>query len=153
MDTVIPTPLPADPACELFTSRVLPCPPDQVQRAWVVAESLCRWWGPNGFSCTFHVFEPRAGGEWRHIMHGPDGRNYDNYSIFRAVTPERIELAHVSEPRFDLIATFVREGTGTRLTFLQRFPTPAIREAVAPICIPANEENLDRLAHVLQSDR
>lgn len=152
MDTP-PAPLPADPACELFTSRLLPFPPEQVQRAWTEGDLLGRWWGPNGFSCTFHVFEPRAGGEWRHIMHGPDGRNYDNYSIFRVVTAERIELAHVSEPRFDLIATFAREADGTRITFLQRFPTSAVREAVAPICIPANEQNLDRLTRVLERSR
>jgi len=40
---------------------------------------------------------------------------------------------------------FAPEGTGTLLTFLMRFPSAADRDAVAPICIPGNEENLDRL--------
>lgn len=145
----LPAPLPADPAAELFTSRLVPFPRDDVFRAWTDASQLCRWWGPNGFTCTFHEFEPRAGGNWRHIMHGPDGRNYDNIAVFRVVTPERIELAHVSEPRFDLIATFAERDGGTFVTFLQRFATAAVRDAVAPICIPANEQNLDRLTRTI----
>lgn len=144
-----PAPLPADPATELFTSRLLPFPREDVFRAWTDARRLCRWWGPNGFTCTFHEFQPRAGGNWRHVMHGPDGRDYDNISVFRVVTPERIEMAHVSEPRFDLIATFAEREGGTFVTFLQRFATAAVRDAVAPICIPANEQNLDRLTRAI----
>lgn len=146
---ILPAPLPADPACELFTSRLLRFAPDKVHRAWTDAALLSRWWGPHGFSSTFHVFEPCPGGEWRHVMHGPDGRSYDNFSIFRVMTPPRIELVHVSEPRFDLIVTLDAEGESTRMTFLQRFPSATIREALAPICGPANEQNLDRLEQVL----
>lgn len=150
--TSTPAPLPADPACELSTSRVLPFPVAEVFRAWTEAALICQWWGPTGFTCTFEKFEPRAGGEWQHVMHGPDGRNYGNYSVFRMVTPERIELAHVSEPRFDLIATFEPSDGGTLIKFLQRFATPAVRAAVAPICIPANEQNLDRMTRVLRGE-
>lgn len=147
-----PSPLPPSPDCELFTSRVLPFARDEVFRAWTEAASLARWWGPNGFTTTFEVFEPRAGGLWRHVMHGPDGRNYPNMAQFRVVAPERIEIAHLSEPRFDLIATFEARGAETRVGFLQRFASAAVRDAVAPICIPANEQNLDRLTRVLRGD-
>jgi uncharacterized protein YndB with AHSA1/START domain len=147
-----PAPLPANPACEIFTSRTLPFSREKVFRGWTDPRLICQWWGPTGFTCTFHVFEPRAGGDWRHIMHGPDGRNYDNVSVFRVVTPERIELAHVSEPRFDLIATFEPRDGGTFVTFLQRLATPAVRDAVAAICLPANEQNLDRLTRVLRGE-
>jgi uncharacterized protein YndB with AHSA1/START domain len=149
MSSATPDPLPADPACELFTSRTLPFARETVFRAWIDANQLARWWGPEGFTNTFEIFEPRAGGHWRHVMHGPDGRNYANFSVFRVVTPERIELAHVSEPRFDLIATFAEGHAGTCVTFLQRFASAAVRDAVAPICIPANEQNLDRLTRVV----
>lgn len=152
MSSPTPAALPADPACELFTSRSLPYARDDVFRAWTDARLLCQWWGPNGFTCTFQEFEPRAGGNWRHVMHGPDGRNYDNYSVFRELTPERIELAHVSEPRFDLIMTLTERDGGTHVTFLQRFASPAVRDAVAPICIPANEQNLDRLTRVVRGE-
>lgn len=146
-----PAPLPADPSCELGTCRTLPYARQEVFRAWTDGRLLCQWWGPNGFTCTFEEFEPHAGGRWRHVMHGPDGRNYDNVAVFRGVTPERIELAHVSEPRFDLIATFTAREGGTHVTFLQRFASVAVRDAVAPICIPANEQNLDRLEGVLRN--
>lgn len=149
MSSSTPAPLPADPACELFTSRTLPFARDSVFRAWTDARLLGQWWGPNGFTCTFQEFEPRPGGHWRHVMHGPDGRNYDNVSVFRVMTPERIELAHVSEPRFDLIMTFTEGHAGTHVTFLQRFASAAVRDAVAPVCLPANEQNLDRLTRVV----
>ncbi len=147
-----PDPLPADPARELGTSRTLPFAREEVVRAWTDPKRICQWWGPNGFTCTFQSFEPCAGGEWRHVMHGPDGRNYDNYAVFRVVSAERIELAHVSEPRFDLIATFEARGRETHLTFLQRFASAAVRDAVAPICLPANEQNLERLTRVLRGE-
>lgn len=150
--TDTPAPLPADPACELFTSRVLPFAVEEIFRAWTDAALLAQWWGPNGFTCTFQQFEPHAGGEWRHVMHGPDGRNHDNYAVFRVVAPDRIQLTHVSEPRFDLLVTFTPREGGTFLTFLQRFATPAVRDAVAPICIPANEQNLDRMTRVLRGE-
>lgn len=146
-----PDPLPADAACELSTVRLLPFPCDRVFRAWIDAGSLARWWGPEGFRTTCEEFEPRPGGIWRHVMHGPDGRDYPNLAVFRVVTPERIELAHVSAPRFDLITTFeAREGE-THLTFLQRFASAAVCAALASVCVPANKQNLDRLARVLQS--
>ena len=35
----------------------------------------------------------RPGGEWKHVMHGPDGANYPNYSTFtEVVKPERISM-------------------------------------------------------------
>lgn len=151
MDTLPPS-LPADPNCEICTGRLLPFAAAEVFRGWTEAGSLSQWWGPTGFTTTFEVFEPRVGGRWHHVMHGPDGRNYVNRSFFRVVTPERIELTHVSEPHFDLIATFEARDGGTWITFLQRFTTPAVRDAVAAICKPANEQNLDRLTRVLRGE-
>jgi len=149
----LPPPLPSDLACELATRRVLPFPAADVFRAWTDLSQLNRWWGPTGFTTTTAEHDPRPGGVWRHTMHGPDGRDYANLSVYRVVSPSRIELAHVSEPRFDLIATFTPRDGGTEITFLQRFASVAVRDAVAPVCIPANEQNLDRLTHVLAGQR
>lgn len=145
----LPSALPASPDRELATSRTLPFPRSIVQRAWTDPHLLREWWGPEGFSSTFHHHEPAPGGVWRHTMHGPNGADYANQAIYRSIDPGRIELAHVSEPRFDLIATFEEREGGTHLTFLQRFASAAVREAVSGVCIPANEENLDRLTRVL----
>ena len=53
---------------------------------------LTRWWGPKGFTSTFHEFDLRPGGVWRFVLHGPNGADYQNESVFvEVVKPERIE--------------------------------------------------------------
>jgi uncharacterized protein YndB with AHSA1/START domain len=138
---------PHDPR-ELVTARLVDATPDQVFRAYEEPERLARWWGPNGFRSTFEHFDFRTGGEWRFMFHGPDGRDYPNRAIWREIErPARIVLENVrdNESHFVLTMTLVPEVGRTRITWRQRFPTPEMREQLAPICAPSNEQNLDRL--------
>ena len=32
------------------------------------------------------IFELRPGGQWRFVLHGPDGTNYPNENVFREVS-------------------------------------------------------------------
>ena len=57
----------------IVTSRVINAPRHLVFRAWTDPVSPARWWGPKGFTNTFHEFDLRPGGVWRFVMHGPDG--------------------------------------------------------------------------------
>jgi uncharacterized protein YndB with AHSA1/START domain len=83
---------------EFIHSRLIDAPQERVFRAFAASTHLTRWWGPNGFSSTFDVFKLHPGGTWRFVMHGPDGKNYPNESVFReSVAPERIVFEHVSE--------------------------------------------------------
>lgn len=51
------------------------------------------------------------GGEWNLVMHGPDGTDYANKSVYKEVIPhKRIVYEHVSYPH--LIATIEFEGVG-----------------------------------------
>ena len=131
---------------EIVTARLIDAPREHVFAAWTDGDRLARWWGPSGFTNTFQEFNPRPGGIWRFVMHGPDGAAYRNESVFvEVVPPERIALLHVSVPRFRLTATFVDEGGRTQLTWRMRFDNAAECERVRRIVVPANEENLDRL--------
>ncbi|MGI8527779.1 MAG: SRPBCC domain-containing protein [Pseudolabrys sp.] len=59
--------------------------------AWTDPKHLAQWWGPNGFTTTTSQFEFRVGGVWRFVMHGPDGRDYQNRVTFEQIVPnERI---------------------------------------------------------------
>src|SRR5947207_1650819 len=58
---------------ELVTTRVLDAPRERVFTAFSEAQHLMQWWGPDGFTNTFHEFDLRAGGPWRYTMHGPNG--------------------------------------------------------------------------------
>jgi uncharacterized protein YndB with AHSA1/START domain len=131
---------------ELVTTRVLSAPRERVFSAFSEAGQLAQWWGPEGFRNTFHEFDLRAGGAWRYTMHGPNGADYPNESVFvEVVKPERIVIEHVSGPRFRLTITLTAEAGRTRLTWRQRFPTAADCDRIKALAIPANEQNLDRL--------
>jgi uncharacterized protein YndB with AHSA1/START domain len=129
-----------------MTARLIAASPEQVYAAFVTPERLARWWGPKGFRSTFQVFDPRPGGTWRFVMHGPNGADYPNDSVFETLTPGvRVVIRHVSGPRYTLTVTLAGEGAGTRLTWRQSFDSASQCEAIRRIAVPANEENLDRL--------
>jgi uncharacterized protein YndB with AHSA1/START domain len=132
---------------EIVTTRVFNAPRELVFKAWTEPEHLRRWWGPKGFTTTFHAFDLRPGGAWRFVMHGPDGTDYKNESVFvEIVKPERIVFDHLSGPRFRVTATFEDLGGKTKITFRQLFESAAAYEKVKPVAVPGNEETFDKLA-------
>ncbi len=135
---------------ELVAARLFGASPDALWRAWSDPHLIARWWGPHGFTNTFHRHEFRTGGRWELTMHGPDGTNYPNELVYRQIDEaRRIVIEHLSEPKFLLTAEFERVGDKTKVTFRQLFDTAQTCAAVRPICVPANEDNLDRMAGVL----
>jgi uncharacterized protein YndB with AHSA1/START domain len=132
---------------KIATTRVLAAPRERVFRAWTEPERLARWWGPKGFTNTFSEIDVRPGGVWRFVMHGPDGVDYRNESVFvEVVPPERIVIDHVSGPRFRLTATLDEHPGGTTLTWSMLFDSEETCAKVRPYAVEANEQNLDRLA-------
>ena len=80
---------------EIVISRIINAPRERVWGAWTDPKQVVNWWGPNGFSTTIHEMDVRPDGVWRHTMHGPDGKDYPNKSIFvEVVKPERIVYKH-----------------------------------------------------------
>lgn len=134
------------------TSRDIPATPAQVFAAISDPRRLARWWGPAGFRNTFHACDFTPGGRWSFVMHGPDGGHYPNESVFAEIeAPAKVVVQHVSEPVFRLTVTLAATDAGTRVDWLQEFGNPEVAARVAHIVVPANEQNLDRLAaEVLQ---
>jgi uncharacterized protein YndB with AHSA1/START domain len=131
---------------EILSSRLLDVPRERVFDAFSDPQHLARWWGPKGFSNSFHEFDLRPGGAWRFVMHGPDGANYPNHSVFVEVSrPERIVLRHVSGPQFELTISLSEEADRTRLGWRMRFESAAECERVKKFAVEANEQNFDRL--------
>lgn len=128
-------------------TRVISAPRERVYAAWTTPELLAKWWGPQGFTNTFHECDLRPGGRWRYTMHGPDGTNYENESVFvELARPERVvihRLAGVHE--FHLIGSFEDLGDRTRVTFRQIFRFKPHFETIRDFVKEKNEENLDRL--------
>jgi uncharacterized protein YndB with AHSA1/START domain len=141
-------------AREIASTRVLPFAREQVFRAIAEPQRIARWWGPVGFRNTIESFDFRPGGEWRFVMHGPDGTDYPNHSRFESIeAPRALVLRHLNAPHFRLYMTLTEEGAGTRLHWRQLFDDARVRDQLAPICVPANEQNFDRLEAELATHR
>jgi uncharacterized protein YndB with AHSA1/START domain len=114
--------------------REFDAPRDLVFSAWTDPKHLAQWWGPNGFTTTTHSFDFRAGGTWRFVMHGPDGRDYQNLITFEEVVrPERITYRHGGavdgEPvQFKTTVVFEDLGGRTRIIWRGDFPSAAERD-------------------------
>ena len=129
------------------TSREIPATTEDVFAAISDPGRLARWWGPAGFTNTFNVCEFEVGGRWSFVMHGPDGRNHPNESVFAEIeAPRKVVIEHVSEPKFRLTIALAPSAPGqTVVSWSQAFGNPDIAERVQHIVVPANEQNLDRL--------
>jgi uncharacterized protein YndB with AHSA1/START domain len=109
---------------ELIISRTLDAPVELVWEVWTKPEHIANWWGPNCFTNTITKMEMHEGGEWDLIMHGPDGTDYKNKSIFKEIIPlKKIVYQHVSAPKFLTTITFEARGEQTLLNWHMLFET------------------------------
>ena len=122
---------------EIVGIREFDAPRDLVWQVWTDPKHLAQWWGPNGFTTTTSSFDMRAGGVWRFVMHGPDGRDYQNRITFdEIVKGERIAYRHgggddVEPVQFRTVVTFEDlGGRCTRITWRATFPSAAERARV-----------------------
>jgi uncharacterized protein YndB with AHSA1/START domain len=129
------------------TSRQLLYSPEAIFSTIRDPKRFARWWGPDGFTNTFHHFAFEDGGRWSLTMHGPDGTNYLNESEFaEIVAPTLVRVRHISPPEFVLTISLQPQGDGTLVNWEQVFKDAKVAESVGHIVEPANEQNLDRLS-------
>jgi uncharacterized protein YndB with AHSA1/START domain len=132
------------------TSRQLAASPASIFGAMQDAQCLAKWWGPEGFSNRFDVFEFQPGGKWVFTMIGPDGSTYPNEAVFSVIEVDhKVVIQHTNQPHFQLTITLDEVSTGTLLRWEQKFADPAVAQAVRHIVEPSNEQNLDRLSVAL----
>lgn len=133
---------------EIVTTRVVDAPRERVWRAWTDRAQVAQWWGPNGFTSTIHEMDLRPGGVWQFVMHGPDGVDYKNNSIFEEIVrPERLVYTHVSGPKFQATATFDEHGGKTTVTTRMLFDTAAERDRTVKVfgAVEGARQTLERL--------
>jgi uncharacterized protein YndB with AHSA1/START domain len=134
----------------LATSRLLPYSASAIYAAFSDPLQLAAWWGPKGFRNTFTQFNFNTGGQWVFTMHGPDGNDYPNTCVFQQLVPEqRIVIRHSCAPLFTLDIELQTRADATLLLWRQIFDEADTAQALKTICLPANEDNLDRLSAVL----
>ena len=121
----------------IIGTRIFDASRDLVFAAFTDPKHLAKWWGPNGFTTTTHSHEFRVGGVWRFVMHGPDGRDYQNRITYdEIVPPERLVYHHgggddVEPVQFTQTVTFEDLGNRqTRLIWHGTFPSAEARARV-----------------------
>ena len=144
---------------EIVTTRTFDAPCEMVWRMWTDREHIAQWWGPNGFTTTIHEMDVRAGGTWRLVMRGPDGRDYNNHIVYQEVRePEKLVYKHLpekgSEPvSFITTVIFTPQGDKTKVLVQMLFPSAKARDHVVKTygAIEGLSQTLGRLEAKLAS--
>jgi uncharacterized protein YndB with AHSA1/START domain len=147
---------------ELINSRIVDAPAELVWKAMTEAKNVVNWWGPVGFSTTIKQMDVRPGGVWEHVMHGPDGTDYPNRSVFKEVVePHRLAYScsgsKVGGPGVEFESTWTfepvegdagEERARTQVTIYIVFATAEEREMVCRVygAAEGGRQTLGRLA-------
>jgi len=139
---------------ELRISRLFNAPVELVWEVWTNPDHIKNWWGPNGFTNTIHLMDVKNGGEWNLTMHGPDGTDFKNKSIFKEIVPhEKIVYEHISAPKFSATVEFESQVDKTLINWHMLFDTK--EEFIQTVkTFKADEglrQNIDKLNLYLQS--
>jgi uncharacterized protein YndB with AHSA1/START domain len=142
---------------EMAATRVLDAPRELVWKVWTDPGHIGKWWGPNGFTTTTYSMDLRPGGVWRYVMHGPDGRDYQNkVTYIEVVEPERLVYLlggddDVERVSHRVTVTFRDLGGKTRLDTRMVFATAEARTHVVQIygAFEGLKQHLGRLEEYL----
>lgn len=143
---------------ETIISRFIDATPEAVFAALTDTGSIDQWWGPDGFTTTTKSADIRPGGHWEHVMHGPDGTDYPNFSRYLEVDPpRRLVYDHGTSadtpPWFRQTIDVEPAGAGSRVTLRHRFADQASRDKVIEgyDAIEGGHQTLGRLAQHLEA--
>jgi uncharacterized protein YndB with AHSA1/START domain len=143
---------------QMVVSRLIPTTPDKLFDFWIDQAHLAKWWGHDGFTITTQEATAKPGGEWRFIMHGPDGVDYDNLITYDEITPpSRLVYTHsapgTDDPPFQTTVTFDEFIGQTALTMRAVFPNSAMRDLVVGKyhALEGANQTVNRLVELVKS--
>jgi uncharacterized protein YndB with AHSA1/START domain len=97
---------------EIYISREFSAPRELLWEAMTNPEHVVNWWGPQGFTTEIEKMDFRVGGEWKHVMRGPDGAEYPNKSVFKEIVkPEKIVYSHGGHKKGGPAVSFISTWT------------------------------------------
>ena len=139
---------------EIRLSRLVNAPIDLVWEVWTNPEHIKEWWGPDGFTNTISKMDVRENGEWDLIMHGPDGTDYKNKSVFKEIIKhEKIVYEHISSPKFVATISFKAQKEKTFIDWHMLFESKEQFIQVVKT-FKADEglrQNMEKLNHYLST--
>lgn len=136
---------------ELRITRTFKAPIELMWEAWTNPEYIVNWWGPDGFTNTIHKMDFHEGGEWRLTMHGQDGTNFPNRSIFKEIVLfKKIVFEHFN-PHFITTVLFESKGEETQIEWTLLFDSIEMFETIviAHKADKGQKENIKKLENYL----
>ncbi len=140
---------------ELYITRIYDAPVQLVWEAWTDPKKVAKWWGPRGFTLTTHSKDLKPGGHWNYTMHGPDGTDYENKTIYHEVEKyARLVYDHGANdhqpPLFRVTAVFTDLKDKTKMEMTMTLATAeAAKEIKKFIKQAGGNATWDRLAEYL----
>ena len=155
------TDLPPDEPIIVMT-RIYDAPRQLVWEAMTKPEHVRQWWGGPGFTNPVCEMDVRPGGQWKHVMRFPDGKElHMEFEFLEVDAPNRLVWQNAGHdendgnpengpPKSRTTVTLEEVDGGTRCTIVGRFPSMARREQAANMgyARPIEASN-DRLAAYL----
>lgn len=136
--------------------RVLATSPDKVYRAFLETDALAKWLPPNGFTCTVHHLEAKAGGTFR--------MSFRNFTTGKSHTfgGEYVELVPGERLRYtdkfddpglpgemQVTVTLKKVSVGTEIEIVQA----GVPDAIPPeACYLGWQESLRNLARLVEPE-
>jgi len=139
---------------ELVISRLFNAQIELMWEVWTRPEHIKNWWGPNGFHNTIFTMDVKPGGVWDLIMHGPDGTDYKNKSVFKEVIKhKKLVYEHISGPKFLATVEFEKQGVKTFLKWRMLFDSNEefIRTVKTFKADEGLKQNVEKLANYLET--
>jgi len=143
---------------EIKITRLYDAPVSVVWDAWTDPEQVAQWWGPRGFTLTTHAKDLKPGGIWHYTMHGPDGTDYPNKTLYHEVRKhEKLVYDHGANderaPLFRVTVLFSDQGGKTKMDMTMTLPTPEAAEETRKFIQKAGgNATWDRLAEYLEKE-
>lgn len=143
---------------ELYIERIYDAPVKMVWEAWVDPEKVGKWWGPRGFTLTSKQKDVRPGGTWTYTMHGPDGVDWPNRTVFHEVVKySKLVYDHGANdnqpPMFRVTVQFTELAGKTKMEMWMALATAEkARETAKFIKQAGGNSTWDRLAEYLAED-
>lgn len=141
---------------ELRLTRVYDAPVKLVWDAWTDPAKAALWWGPRGFTITTHSKDLKVGGHWHYTMHGPDGVDYPNKTVYFEVEEcAKLVYDHGANddqpPLFRVTVLFSESNGKTKMDMCMTFATPEVAEELGKFIKKAGGNGTwDRLAEYLE---
>ena len=90
--------------------------------------------GGDQMASPIQLIDVQPEGIWEFVMHGPDGTDYKNKSIYKEISkPTKIVFDHVSGPKFTTTITFEAQGKKTFIQWHMLFETKEQFEQVVKV--------------------